>query len=73
MDSSSPFSTRPGWERHVNGVAVGVSVGGSGVFVDVGSGVKVGGMDMRVGAGCVDGEQAKSPVRIARKSIIPVA
>ena len=61
--SRCPSSTRPGWVRQVNGVGDGVSVGGEGVNVFVGSGVDVGGIAIGVGKGWLDDEQATSPAR----------
>ncbi len=53
-----PLSTRPGWLRQVNGVAVGIGVAvGDVVAVEVGGGV------VGVGVGLFDGEQAESPKR----------
>ena len=52
-----PCSTRPGWDRQVNGVAVGSSVGeGDTVGNFVGNGGGDEGVD--VGTGWLDGEQA---------------
>jgi hypothetical protein len=73
VDSSSLSSTWPGWDRQARGVEVGVSEGGSDVFVEVGSGVRVGGMCVRVGAGCEGDEQAKSTVKSARRTVFPIA
>ena len=68
--SSEPASTRPGWVRQASGVGVRVSVGGCGVKVSVGSGVKVGGEGVSVGKGSSDGEQAESIERSAIRIIV---
>ena len=67
VESSSPLSTRPGWVRQVNGMAVGMRVD-----VAVGAMVAVGGLSVGVGIGWFDEEQAESPrkserIRITRR------
>jgi hypothetical protein len=47
-------------------------VGGNGVNVLVGSGVKVGGIAVGVGRGCSDGEQADSPARSESRIIVSI-
>ena len=70
MVSSRPRSTCPGCVRQVNGVGVGVCVGGDGVKVNAGSGVKVGGIGIGVEKDGSDGEQAKSPTARSESSVI---
>ena len=72
--SSAPDSTRPGWVRQVNGVGAGISVGGEGVNVFVGSGrgVKVGGFAVSVGKGWLDDAQADGPARSVSRIIVSI-
>jgi hypothetical protein len=58
--------------RQVNGVGVGVSVGGDGVNVLVGSGVDVEGIAVSVGKGWLDGEQADCPAISESRIIISI-
>lgn len=65
-------STLPGCVRQVNGVAVGMSVGGG-----VREGTDVGGIAVGVGSGLLDGEQAEftsrnKGIRIMRRRVIKV-
>jgi hypothetical protein len=68
VESSEPLCTSPGWPRQVNGVAVGINVGGV-VGVAGTVAVEVEGIAIGVGAEAISEEQPESPTIYESKRI----